>query len=167
MNKSVYAFLNNCLDILPPYGSALDLRGRLAAGFLRRAGRRLRISSRVNIYEPANVTVGSHVYIGYGTYLGAGRITLEDEVTLGPYCAIAAGNHSRKDRSFRYGPYEPGEILIGRGTWLGAHVTVTSGVTIGKGCLIAAGSVVTKDVPDDSVVAGVPGRVLRTLGEDE
>ncbi len=167
MNKALYAFLNSCLDVLPPHGSALDARGRLAGWFLRGAGERLRISSRVNIYEPGNVTVGGHVYIGYGTYLGAGRITLEDEVTIGPYCVIASGNHTRKDRSFRYGPYEHGEIVIGRGTWLGAHVTVTSGVTIGRGCLIAAGSVVTKNVPDDAVVGGVPGRILRTLGPEE
>lgn len=167
MNRSVYAFLNNCLDLLPPYGSALDLRGRLASRFLRDAGERLRISSRVNIYDPQNVSVGSHVYIGYSTYLGAGRIILEDEITVGPFCAIASGNHTRRNRSFRYGPYQYGEIIIGRGTWLGAHVTVTSGVTIGQGCLIAAGSVVTKDVPDDSIVGGVPGRVIGTLGEDE
>ncbi len=167
MNKSVYAFLNNCLDILPPYGSALDLRGRLASGFLHSAGQRLRISSRVNIYDPGHVTVGSHVYIGYSTYLGAGQIILEDEVTLGPFCAIAAGNHSRKNGSFRYGPYEHGKIVIGFGTWLGAHVTVTSGVTIGRGCLIAAGSVVTKDIPDDSVVGGVPGRIISTLDDSQ
>ncbi len=165
MSKAVYSFLNNCLDILPPYGSALDLRGRLATGFLRHSGERLRISSRVNIYEPGNVSVGSHVYIGYSTYLGAGEIVLADEVVIGPFCAIAAGNHTRRDRSFRYGPYEFGRIVIGRGTWLGAHVTVTAGVTIGEGCLIAAGSVVTEDVPDDSVVGGVPGRVLKTLDD--
>jgi len=165
MNKAIYSFLNNCLDILPPYGSALDLRGRLAAGYLRRAGERLRISSRVNIYEPGNVSVGGHVYIGYNTYLGAGTIVIEDEVTIGPFCVIAAGNHTRKNRSFRYGPYAAGEITIGRGTWLGAHVTVTSGVTIGQGCLIAAGSVVTTDIPDDSVVGGVPGKVISTLDD--
>lgn len=165
MNKAVYSFLNNCLDILPPYGSALDLRGRLARGFLRQSGERLRISSRVNIYEPGNVRVGNHVYIGYNTYLGAGEITLEDEVVIGPFCVLAAGNHTRQDRSFRYGPYEYGTITVGRGSWLGAHVTITAGVTIGPGCLIAAGSVVTEDVPADSVVGGVPGRVLKTLDD--
>ena len=163
MGKSFYAVLNNLLDVLPPYGSALDLRGRLARRYLRRAGERLRISARVNIYEPGNVSVGNHVYIGYCSYLGAGEIELGDQVVIGPFCALAAGNHTRRDGSFRYGTYAPGRIVIGRGTWLGAHVSVTAGVTIGRGCLVAAGSVVTEDVPDDTLVGGVPARVIRVL----
>jgi len=146
--------------VLPPHGSALDLRGNLARRYLAKAGKRLRISSLVNIYPPANVTVGDHVYIRYGCYLGAGRIELADGVVLGPFCAVAAGNHTKKDGSYRYGPYEPGVIRIGRGTWLGAHVTVTAGVTIGAGCLVAAGAVVTRDVPDGATVGGVPARIL-------
>jgi len=160
LGRSLYAFLNNCLNLLPPHGRALDVRGNLARRWLATAGERLRISSLVNIYDPANVTVGDHVYIGYGCYLGAGRIELGDEVVLGPFCALAAGNHSLKDGSYRYGTYEHGVIRIGRGTWLGAHVTVTAGVTIGSGCLVAAGAVVTRDVPDGCTVGGVPARVL-------
>ncbi len=67
-----------------------------------------------------------------------------------------------KDGSYRYGPYDYGRIEIGHGSWLGGHVTVTSNVKIGKGCLIAAGSVVTKDIPDFSLAAGVPAKVIRT-----
>ena len=160
MGRSWYAFWNNVLNVLPPHGRALDWRGAWAARHLKSAGKRLRISSLVNIYDPSNVSVGDHVYIGYGCYLGAGSITFEDEVVLGPFCAIAAGNHTKMDGSYRYGPYEHGEIHIGRGTWLGAHVTVTAGVTIGAGCLVAAGAVVTQDVPDGVTVGGVPAKII-------
>jgi maltose O-acetyltransferase len=160
MNKSFFAFLNNCLNLFPPYGMALDWRGRLANKVLKKSGERLRISSNVNIYNPDRVSVGSHVYIGFNTYIGGGDVCLEDEVMIGPFCAIVAGNHTMKNDSYRYGEYDYGTIKIGRGTWLGAHVTVTSNVRIGKGCLIAAGSVVTKDVEDFSVVGGVPAQLI-------
>lgn len=166
MNRATYAFLNNCLDVFPPYGRALDWRGRLAARVLKECGERLRISGNVNIYDPGKVSVGKHVYIGFNTYIGGGEVRLEDEVIIGPFCAIVAGNHTMKNGSYRYGQYDYGRIVIGPGTWLGAHVTVASNVSVGKGCLVAAGSVVTKDIEDYSIVAGIPARpIRRTLGE--
>ena len=57
-----------------------------------------------------------------------------------------------------------GSIRIGDGCWIGSGVTVVSGVTIGTGAVVAAGSVVTKDVPPNSLVAGVPARLVRQLG---
>jgi maltose O-acetyltransferase len=98
------------------------------------------------------------VYIGYNTYIGGGEVFLDDEVIIGPFCSIVAGNHTLKDGSYRYGPYEYGTISIGRGTWLGSHVTVASNVKIGKGCCIAAGSVVVADVEDNAVYGGVPAK---------
>jgi len=160
IGRTPYSFLNNLLNILPPYGRALDVRGFLASKALKGCGRRLRISSNVNIYNPQFLAVGNDVYIGYNTYIGGGEVTLADEVIIGPFCSIVAGNHTLKDGSYRYGPYEYGTISIGRGTWLGSHVTVASNVTIGTGCCIAAGSVVTKDVEDHAIYGGVPAEKI-------
>jgi acetyltransferase-like isoleucine patch superfamily enzyme len=63
--------------------------------------------------------------------------------------------------AFRYQPCTTGEIVIGDGCWIGANVVITAGLTIGKYCVIAAGSVVTKSVPDFSIVAGNPARLLK------
>lgn len=161
MNKSVYAVFNNLLDILPGYGKSLTWRGKLAEKILKSTGTNLKISSNVNIYNPQNVTVGNNVYIGFNTYIGGGEVILHDEVIIGPFCSIVAGNHTMKDLSYRYGPYDYGKIEIGRGTWLGSHCTITSGVKIGKGCLIAANSVVTKNVEDYSIVGGVPAKFIK------
>jgi len=167
MKKTTYAFLNNILNVLPPYGKALSIRGKLAIKVLNNCEGNLKISSNVNIYNPKNVMVGKNVYIGYNTYLGGGEIILEDEVIIGPFCSIVAGNHTMKNESYRFGEYQYGSIKIGRGTWLGSHCVITSNVKIGKGCLVAAGSVVTKNVEDFSVVAGVPAKVIKKLNSNK
>lgn len=161
--REVYSVLNNFLNLMPGYGAALDWRGWLASKALKKSGSRLRISSNVNIYNPQRLTVGDHVYVGYNTYIGGGEVHLHDQVVIGPFCSIVAGNHTMKDGSYRYGPYDYGTIEIGRGTWLGSNVTITSNVKIGKGCLIAAGSVVTKDIEDFTIVGGVPAKVIKKI----
>ncbi len=160
LNRTLYSFLNNFLNFLPPYGIALDIRGYLASKALNRCGRRLRISSNVNIYNPQFIAIGNDVYIGYNTYIGGGNIIFDDEVIIGPFCSIVAGNHTKRNGSYRYGEYEFGTISIGRGTWLGAHVNILSNVKIGNGCCVAAGSVVTGDIEDYAVYGGVPARRL-------
>ncbi len=127
---------------------------------LASCGKNLALSTLVRIYNPERLTVGDNVYIGHSTYIGDGDIRLHDEVVVGPFCSITAGNHRFRDGSVRFGGYDYAPVEIGRGTWLGAHVSVLSGVSIGAGCLVAAGSVVTSDVPDGRVVAGVPARDL-------
>ncbi len=167
--KSSFFFhtIVNMLNILPPVGKSLGLRGKFVSRFISGGGDNLKLSSNVNIYNPAKLRCGRNVYIGYNTYIGGGNVFLEDEVIIGPFCCIVAGNHSAKNGSFRYGPYLYGEITIGRGTWLGAHVTITSNVKIGRGCLICAGAVVTKDVPDYTMVGGVPAKEIKKLPEYE
>jgi maltose O-acetyltransferase len=163
LNSSLYAFLNNLLNLLPGFGRSNTVRGWLARMALKGCGRKLKVSSNVHIFNAQNMTVGDNVYVGCCCYFGGGEIVLEDEVSIGPFVTVAAGNHTMQDGSYRFGPYEFGRIRVGRGTWLCANTVITSGVTIGKGCVVAAGSVVTKDVPDYSVVGGIPARLIKTV----
>ncbi|MDE7464023.1 MAG: sugar O-acetyltransferase, partial [Clostridiales bacterium] len=54
-------------------------------------------------------------------------------------------------------------IKIGNNVWIGAHATILAGVTIGNGAVVAAGAVVTKDVPENAVVGGVPAKIIKTI----
>ena len=160
-NKFLFGLVLNLLNVLPGYGKALAIRGRFIAKRVLCCGANLKVSSMVNIYNPGNLSIGQNVYICYSTYIGGGKVFLDDEVIIGPFCSIVAGNHTKQEGSYRFGAYDFGEITIGRGTWLCSHVTVTSNTKIGSGCLIAAGSVVTKDIPDNCVAAGVQAKIIK------
>jgi maltose O-acetyltransferase len=144
------------------------LRGWMVRQFLGSCGGNLRIGRNVYLHNPKNIDLGQSVFLAYGCCLIAnGEIRIANEVMLGPYCVLAAGNHTRTNKSFRYGPAQCAPVTVGEGTWIGAHSTLTAGVTIGSGAVIAAGAVVTKDIPADVMAAGVPARIVKNLVEHE
>lgn len=110
------------------------------------------------------IRIGNNVGIGEFAYLGgAGGLSIGDGCIIGQYLSCHPENHNFQDLSeeIRHQGTTRKGILIGRNCWFGSKVTVLDGVTIGDGCVIAAGSVVTKDVPAESVVAGVPAKVIK------
>lgn len=111
------------------------------------------------------ITVGNRTGIGARAFLaGQGGITIGDDVITGPNIQIFSENHNFSDQTVTI--KEQGvtkqPTIIGNNCWLGGGITILSGVTIGDGCVIAAGSVVTKSVPANSIVAGVPAKVIKT-----
>lgn len=146
---------------LPAKGKGVTIRGKIYSTLLKQCGKNLKISSNVNIFSPETLSVGNNVYIGFNTYLGAGEIILEDEVVIGPFGSITAGNHMFRNGSVIGGGYKYGKVIIGKGSWIGAHVCLTADVRIGRGCLIAAGAVVTKNVPDYTVAGGIPAKYIK------
>jgi acetyltransferase-like isoleucine patch superfamily enzyme len=106
------------------------------------------------------IRIGDRCFINCGTVVMAAKeVVIEDEVAIANEAYITDTNsHGVEGR-----PCEDAPIRIGRGSWVGARAIILPGVTIGSRCLVAAGTVVTKDVPDDSLVAGNPGRVVRKL----
>ena len=146
--------------LIPPGPDGDFRRGELYRPHLKACGKNFKVAEQSFIYSPEQLTVGDHVYVGFCTYLGNGPICLEDEVLIGNHVSITAANHLPQEGSYRFGGSKPEAIHIGKGTWIGAHACITAGVRIGRGCLIAAGSVVTRDVPDECTVAGVPARRL-------
>lgn len=106
--------------------------------------------------------VGKEVFINFGcTFLDQGGITLEDGVFIGPGVKIVTEGHPEQPAARHTLQTQP--IVIRRKAWIGAGAIVLPGVTVGENAIVAAGAVVTKDVPDNTVVAGVPAKILRNI----
>ena len=105
--------------------------------------------------------MGNNVLVGLYSYVN-GKVTIGDDVLIGPHCSIVAGNHKFDPKtgcfSGRTNTERDDSIVIGRGCWLASNVTVTGGVRLGKANLVCAGAVVTKSMPDYAIVAGIPAR---------
>ena len=108
------------------------------------------------------ITLGKNVFINHAcSFLDLGGITIEDDVLIGPKVNLITENH----------PLEPGErqalllgsITIKRNAWIGAAATILPGVTVGENAVVAAGAVVSKDVPANTVVGGIPAKELMKL----
>ena len=111
-----------------------------------------------------NITIGKNVFINSGCrFQDHGGITIGDGTLIGHNMVLATLNHDfdPEKRSTNL----PAPISIGANVWIGSSVTVLPGVTIGDNAIIAAGAVVTKDVPENVIVGGVPARVIKTLEE--
>ncbi len=146
---------------LPDLRPVLRLRGFLLRPAFNSCGANLQVARRVTINFTNRMEIGSDVFLGMGCWLQAqGGIILEDEVQLGPYAVLVAGDHTAVDGSYRTGESHLAPIRVCHGSWIAAHATVTKGVTIGRGALLAANSVATHDIPAFCLAAGVPARIL-------
>lgn len=108
------------------------------------------------------MTLGKRSFINRGGFV-QGRVTIGTSVAIGPFVRLVTDNHHLGAPTRRAGQVHSLPITIGNGVWIGASVTIIGGVTVGDGAVIAAGSVVTKDVPANTLVAGVPAVVKRSL----
>ncbi len=109
-----------------------------------------------------NIFIGKHVFINSGCqFQDQGGIYIDDDVLIGPQTILATINHG-KNPNKRSSNYMQ-SVHIGKKVWIGAHVTVLPGVTIGDNAIVAAGAVVSKDVPENAIVAGVPARIIGNI----
>jgi maltose O-acetyltransferase len=94
----------------------------------------------------------------------AAPITIGESVAIGPKAMLITGSHKIGGPLHRMGMLDPKPIQLGNGVWIGARCIIMPGVTVGEGAIIAAGSVVIRDVPPNTLVAGVPAVVKQQLG---
>ncbi len=118
---------------------------------------RLFYGADILLFKGAKLKIGNETYIN-----GDCRIRCQESITIGNFCAISH-DFTVMDSDFHKlnGEKKVKPVVIGNHVWIGTRVTILKGVTIGDGAVIAAGSVVTKDVPANTMVAGVPAKVIK------
>ena len=121
-------------------------------------------------FPNASITIGNECSIGeYNHITACNKITIGDGLLTGRYVIISDNSHgglSTEDsiiKPVKRRLKSKGEVVIGNNVWLGDKVAVLAGVHIGNNVIVAANAVVTKDIPDNSIVAGVPGKIIAQL----
>ncbi|WP_308009368.1 DapH/DapD/GlmU-related protein [uncultured Fusobacterium sp.] len=126
------------------------------------------IDSSFCIFPPFYTDCGKNIHIGKNVFINTcchfqdqGGIFIEDGVLIGHNVTLATLNHgfAAENRNTTY----PAPIIIEKNVWIGANVTIVSGVRIGENAIIAAGAVVTKDIPANVLAGGVPAKVIKKI----
>lgn len=122
----------------------------------------------VTVFTPLHINCGKHITIGKNvfinfdcTFLALGGITIEDDVLIGPKVSLITENHPLNPEERKGLTGKP--ILIKKNAWIGANATILPGVTIGENAVVAAGAVVSKDVPDNTIVGGIPAKFIKNI----
>ena len=157
--------------------SEAELRSRLAREILAEFGEGSFMQGPVFFHYGKHTRIGQRNFINYNfTVQDDAPVTIGNDNNFGPNVTIVTPCHPLLPDERRWMLNENGErkhlcyakpVTIGNDCWFGANVVVCPGVTIGNRCVIGAGSVVTRDIPDDSLAAGVPCRVIRQITQQD
>lgn len=150
-----------------------DIRNKILSELIPNIGKGTYMQGPIQFDYGAFTTFGENCYANFNfTVLDICPVTIGDNVFFGPNCMLATPVHPFRyqERNIKYkedGTAYDDEyakpITIGSNCWLASNVVVIGGVTIGEGCVIGAGSVVTRDIPANSLAAGNPCRVIREI----
>lgn len=126
------------------------------------------IDKSSTIFVPFHTNFGRHTKIGKNvfinhacSFLDLGGITIEDDVLIGPRVNLTTENHPIDPTKRKF--LDLKGIVIKRNAWIGAGATILPGVTVGENSIVAAGAVVNRDVPDNTIVGGIPAKILKTI----
>ena len=145
--------LNHTMPYSDEYKSLLDK-------LIPNRGKNTDIRTPINGVNLGKVKVGSNVVIMNGSLMMAsGGITIEDNTMLAANVQLISNNHDLDERAI----ITCLPIHIKKNCWIGAGATILRGVTIGENSVVGAGSVVTKDVPDNVIVAGNPAKIVKNI----
>jgi acetyltransferase-like isoleucine patch superfamily enzyme len=113
-----------------------------------------------------NTKIGKNVFINFDcVFLDLGGITIEDNVLIAPKVSLLSEGHPT-DPNYRQS-LVPAQIHIKKNAWIGAGATILPGVTIGENAVVAAGAVVSKDVPANTIVGGIPAKHIKNISKAE
>ena len=126
------------------------------------------IDESVAVFTPLYINYGKHTKIGKNvfinfdcTFLDLGGITIEDGVLIAPKVSLLSEGHPLEPENRH--ALIPKRIHIKKNVWIGAGATILQGVTVGENAVVASGAVVSKDVPDNTIVGGIPAKIIKSI----
>jgi len=126
------------------------------------------IDKSTTVFVPFYTNFGKHIKLGKNifinhacSFLDLGGITIEDDVLIGPRVNLTTENHPVDPTKRKH--LDVKSIRIKRNAWIGAGATILPGVTIGENSIVAAGAVVNKDVADNTIVGGIPAKLIKVI----
>lgn len=150
------------------YGKPAAEREELLAALLGHAGKGAFFEPSFRCEFGFNISVGDDFYANFDCImLDGGGITIGNNVLFGPRVSVYTTNHALDPADRALGACIAKPVVIGDNVWVGGGVTINPGVTIGSGSVIGSGSIVTKDVPPNTIAAGVPTRILREITPED
>lgn len=150
------------------YGKSASEREAILSKLLKNVGTGTFFEPNFRCEFGDQISLGDHFYANFDcVMLDGGGITIGDRVLIGPRVGLYTSNHAFDPQERFEGACYAKPIKIGNDVWIGGGVQINPGVTIGNNVIIGSGSVVTQDIPSNSVAAGVPCRVLREITEED
>ena len=126
------------------------------------------VPDTLRVFPPFYSDFGQNIHVGQNVFINAcchfqdhGGVTIGDGCQIGHNVVFATLNHGLSPET--RGTTSPAPIVLRENVWVGSNSTILQGVTIGRNAIVAAGAIVTKDVPDNAIVGGVPARILRYI----
>lgn len=138
---------------------------------IRNIGKNSEVRPYCTINGTRNIKIGNNVIIPSGTTISSypgnpdSQVIIEDDVLLGPNVAIYSSTHTFNNINtpIQNQDFKHGITTLKKGCWIGVNCVILPGVTIGKNSVVGANSVVNRDVPDYTVVAGSPAKTIKTI----
>lgn len=160
----MYFFIYGFFKYFPsPVGDIF--RKLISKPFIKKMGK-VRIYEGVTLWYPYRIEIGSHVTINEWCYINEyGTVKIGDNVRIGNRTTILSSDHSweEKGKAIYKQPIKALPTVIEEDVFIGCSVIIRGGVHIGRHSVIGAGTVVTKDVPENSIIVGCPGRVIGSI----
>lgn len=150
------------------YGEAQRVRESILRDILGGMGENVNFEPDFRCEFGSNIFIGNNFFANFDcVILDCNRIVIGNNVLFGSRVGLYAGNHATHPEDRVAGGCYSKPITIGDNVWVGAGVHIMGGVTIGRNSIIGAGSVVTKDIPENVIAAGVPCRMIREITEED
>lgn len=150
------------------FGQPPEVREAILKKLLKSIGTDVHFEPTFRCEFGYNISIGNHFYANFDcVMLDGGGIEIGDYVLFGPKVGIYTSNHAVDAGERANGACYAKPVKIGSHVWIGAGVHINQGITVGDNTIIGSGSVITKDIPDNVVAAGVPCKVIREITDQD